>query len=232
MFGAVIFILRFIMNSHDLFQKFLEERPLMVITDASSGRSHQEVAKAALEGGCGALQLRDKEMSDRDYYRVAGEIRSMCEAYGVLFLVNDRVDIAMLVKADGVHLGVEDISPSDAITLVGLDRLVGYSPDIEEIRAGENLSSVAYCGAGPVFKARSKDDAGAPIGLDGLERVVEMSSVPVIAIGGIGADTIPRVLERGARGIAVISAVVDADDMEEATADLVRSLREYVLGRG
>ena len=106
--------------------------------------------------------------------------------------------------------------------------LVGYSPELDEISGGEEFPSVDYLGIGPVFETSSKDDAGVPIGLEGLERVVEKSSVPVIAIGGIEADTVPLVLERGARGVAVISAVRDADDMKEATAALVRSVRNTV----
>ena len=197
---------------------------LYVITcrDPGRGIDHLDVARAALEGGADALQLRDKEAGGRELLRLAGEIRALVRASGggCLFLVNDRVDVALACGAHGVHLGQEDMPARAARSLLGKGMVLGVSAGTveEALRACEEGAD--YLGVGPVFATPSKPDAGEPIGLDGLRRIREAVELPVVAIGGIDAENAASVMEAGADGIAVISAVSAAEDMREAVERL------------
>jgi len=199
---------------------------MMVITsgDIESGRGHENVARAALDAGCRAVQLRDKRMSDRDFAEVALRIRRACRERGALFLVNDRVDVAYAVRSDGVHLGVDDLDVGLARRLLPPGSLVGFSP--ESISGAEEAveNGADYLGVGPVFPSPSKPDAGDPIGLDGLSAYCREGLVPVIAVGGINASNAARVMEAGAAGAAVVSEVGRASDMEAAARELLKSL--------
>ena len=196
-----------------------------VITDRSfRGRTHEQVARAALRGGATAVQLRDKQATGRELLQWARQLRDLTRAAGVLFLVNDRVDVALAVHADGVHVGQEDVPVADARQLMGPGRVVGASAgNVEEALQAEQASA-DYLGVGPVFPTATKPDAGEAIGVDGLRRIVQAVRLPVVAIGGIPADNAGQAIRAGAVGVAVISAVAAADDMVAAT----RQLREAV----
>lgn len=196
-----------------------------VITDRSfRGRTHKQVARAALRGGATAVQLRDKQATGRELLQWARQLRDLTRAAGVLFLVNDRVDVALAVHADGVHVGQEDVPVADARQLMGPGRVVGASAgNVEEALQAEQASA-DYLGVGPVFPTATKPDAGEAIGVDGLRRIVQAVRLPVVAIGGITADNAGQAIRAGAVGVAVISAVATADDMVAAT----RQLREAV----
>ncbi|MBU4194294.1 MAG: thiamine phosphate synthase [Actinobacteria bacterium] len=201
---------------------------MMVITsrDVERGRGHEDVARAALAAGCRAVQLRDKEMADRDFAEVALRIRRACRERGALFLVNDRVDVAYAVQSDGVHLGVEDLDVTFARRLLPPGFLVGFSPEsVPQARAAVR-SGADYLGVGPVFSTQSKPDAGRPIGLDGLSAYCREGLAPVIAVGGIDALNAAGTLTAGAAGAAVVSAVARAVDMEEAAREVLESLGE------
>jgi len=208
---------------------------LYVITGAypELGRGHLDVARAALEGGADALQLRDKDLGGRDMYRLALRIRDLVDrsGSGCLLFINDRVDVALAAGADGVHLGQDDLPATDARSLVGGDMIMGISAstvaEAEEARA----DGADYLGVGPVFTTPSKADAGIPIGIEGLRRIVEAVDVPVVAIGGINEDNVRQVFEAGADGIAVISAVTVAEDMLEAVRRLRLAVDSCLSGR-
>lgn len=207
---------------------------MMVITscDAKRGRGHEDVARAALDAGCRAVQLRDKRMSDRDFAEVALRIRRACRERGALFLVNDRVDVAFAVHSDGVHLGVDDFDVAIARKLLPPGSLVGFSP--ESISgAGEAVKRGAdYLGVGPVFPSLSKPDAGEPIGVDGLSAYCREGLAPVIGVGGINASNAARVMKAGAAGAAVSSVVARANDMEAAAREVLESLSAPFHGYG
>jgi hydroxymethylpyrimidine kinase/phosphomethylpyrimidine kinase/thiamine-phosphate diphosphorylase len=196
---------------------------LYVVTDAGlqQGRSHLEVARAALAGGAQIIQLRDKSLETQELVRQAKELCALVHDQGKLFIINDRVDIALAADADGVHLGPDDLSPADVRRLLGPDKLVGISTGtIEEaIAAAPNAS---YFGVGAVFGSKTKLNAGAPIT---PQRITEIKSkfpkMPVVAIGGINAGNIRSVIEAGADSAAVVSAVVAAADIEQAARELV-----------
>ncbi len=199
---------------------------LYVITGESKarGRGHLNVAAAALAGGADAIQLRAKDTPARIALEIAQSMAEMVRAKAQrrLFMVNDRVDIAMAAGADGVHLGQSDLPVAAARSLLGPYAIIGATATtIEEALRAEG-EGANYVGVGPIFATDTKSDAGEPLGLDRLREIKRRCRIPVIAIGGISQENLEDVLEAGADGIAVISAVTEATDMEAAT----RRLRE------
>lgn len=178
--------------------------------------------KAALAGGATAVQLRAKTLTDRAILELAVTIGVLCREHGALFLVNDRCDIALAAGTDGVHLGVDDLPIESARKLLGSEAVVGYSPDTDEGAAKAAQAGASYLGVGPVFATTSKSDAGEAIGLIGLQRRCAIAQIPVIGIGGITPANASRVIDSGAVGVAVVSAILRADDPEAATKDLAR----------
>lgn len=196
-----------------------------VITDRTfRGRSHEDVARAALVGGATVLQLRDKQASGRELVGWARQLRALTRRARVTFLVNDRVDVALAADADGAHVGDEDLPVADARRLLGPGRVVGASAGTVEEALRAQQEGADYLGVGPVFPTATKADAGTAIGLEGLRRIASAVRIPVVGIGGITADNAAEVIRAGAAGVAVISAVAGADDMVQAA----RRLREVV----
>jgi thiamine-phosphate diphosphorylase len=202
---------------------------LHVITDAkaSRGRSHLQVAESAIAGGADVLQLRDKEASAGLLYREALQLRKVTRDAAVPFIVNDRLDIALAVDADGVHVGQSDIPASVVRKVIGPGKILGVSVETVEEAAQAERDGADYLGVGPVFEARgTKPDAGEPVGLERIARIRRHSRLPIVAIGGIDAGNARRVREAGADGAAVISAIVSADDIAQATRRMKRELEE------
>ncbi len=192
---------------------------LYVITDetVSLGRSHVEIAEAAIRGGADVVQLRDKAASGGTLYRVALALRKLTREAKVPLIVNDRLDIALAADADGVHLGQADLPATVARSLLGPARILGVSADTLEEALRAERDGADYLGVGPVFEARkTKADAGEPLGLDLIIRVRKECRLPIVAIGGIDARNARRVREAGADSAAVISAIVAADDIARA----------------
>jgi thiamine-phosphate pyrophosphorylase len=198
---------------------------LYVITAEVSekGRSHLDVAQAAIEGGATVIQYRGKDRSSFQAYEEAEKIRALCRERGIPFMVNDRVDIALAVKADGVHLGQEDLPIEKAREIFPAGFIGASVRTVEEAVEAEEKGA-NYLGVGPIFPTISKEDAGEAIGVEELRRICQATSLPVVAIGGINIENLRDVIMAGATGIAVISAVALADDMIEAT----RSLRNLI----
>lgn len=195
---------------------------LYVITDRglARGRPESEIAREAIAGGATALQLRWKTGPLSEALRVGRELRELCRQSNVLFVVNDRVDLALVLEADGVHLGVNDVPVADARQLVGQDMVIGFSPETLEQAIDAEAAGADYLGVGPVFPTRTKLDAGPAVGLGHLERIARAVRIPVVGIGGITVDNAGAVIRAGAVGVAVISAVVGADDVRAAAARL------------
>jgi thiamine-phosphate pyrophosphorylase len=196
---------------------------LYVITDARlcPGRTHVEIARAAIEGGARIVQLRDKDASDQEFFETASELVKLARAAGVMFMVNDRVDVAAAVGADGVNVGQSDLPVSAVRKVMGPSAVVGVSAGtIEEARAAQ-AAGADYVGFGPVFPTGTKLDAGPVSGLETLKVVCAELDVPVVAIGGIDISNIAQVRASGAACAAVVSAVVCAESMARATAELI-----------
>ncbi|WIV65866.1 thiamine phosphate synthase [Natrialbaceae archaeon AArc-T1-2] len=188
----------------------------------SAGRSTLEVVEAAIDGGVDVVQLREKETSARWRYELGQEVCDLAAGTDVDVLVNDRVDIAQAVAADGVHLGSADLPVSVARELLGPDAIIGYSTaDPAEARQAQEAGA-DYLGVGAVYGTDSKDvdDPKDGIGLEQVSAVAEAVDVPVIGIGGVTADNAASVREAGATGVAVISEITAADDPKAATAAL------------
>ena len=202
-------------------------RSLYVLTDPnlSHGRSHVEIVREAIAGGAEIVQLRDKSASTRELVQIGETLRRITHEAEVVFIVNDRVVVALAVEADGVHLGAEDMPIGHARRLMGR-RIVGASVDNEReaIRAVEEGAD--YVAIGPIFPTTTKPDAGPVADVDMIRRVKEAVDVPVVAIGGINSGNVRQVIEAGADSIAVISAVVSAPDVRRAA----RVLTEIIKG--
>jgi thiamine-phosphate pyrophosphorylase len=191
------------------------------------GRGHRDVAIAAIEGGATAIQLRAPELSDEQLLPLASELAGRCREVGVLFVVNDRVDVAAQTSA-GVHVGQGD-DPSDARRRIGSDAVLGISVSSPREAVEARDAGADYLGV-TVWATATKPEA-APVGIEGLRAVVEVTSLPVVAIGGIDADNASEVLEAGAVGVAVVSAVAAAPDPVAATRRLVEAVRASEVGR-
>jgi len=194
---------------------------LYVVTDPdlSLGRSPVEVAALAYEGGADVVQLRDKHADGGRLLEWAKEIRKIADTNGKMFIVNDRLDIAMLSKADGVHLGQSDIPVSDARELVSPDFLIGVSvKSVEEALEAER-NGADYLGL-TVFETRTKVDADPAGGLGLLNEIHLSVNIPVVAIGGMSRDNAASVVRAGADGVAFVSAVVSKKDIALASKEL------------
>ncbi|MGB5158554.1 thiamine-phosphate kinase [Desulfobacterium sp. N47] len=182
-----------------------------ITDDSAPVLTPSEQAKIAIRAGAGAIQYRNKSFTSM-YYDEASEIRDLCRCNGVLFIVNDNILLAKLLKADGVHLGQYDESSAAARKILGPDAIVGISVSTPEELYKSNISNCDYIGTGPVFFTGTKKDAKKVIGLFGLKSVAEKSCLPVVAIGGIDASSAPSCFAGGAAGVAVISAISRAPD--------------------
>jgi len=196
---------------------------LYVITDEelAPGRTHVEIARAALAGGAKLIQIRDKHASDRQFYEAALEIRRLTADAGALFFVNDRIDIAAVVGADGVNVGQSDLPVAAVRSILGPKAIIGQSCESIEQAIQAVRDEADYIGFGPVFATSTKLDTGEASGIEMLKRVCMEATIPVVAIGGIGLANIDAVASAGAASAAVVSAVVRARDMTSATADLI-----------
>lgn len=197
---------------------------LYVVTDPtlSQGRSRPEVVRAAIRGGATLIQFREKDNNTRALIETGNALRAVTREAGVPLIVNDRLDVALVVDADGVHVGQEDMPAAPARRLIGPDRILGVSATSLAQALQAEREGADYLGGGPIFPTGSKADAAPPMGLEGLSAVADRVRIPVVAIGGVSLENVEAVVGAGADGVAVISAVVGAPDVEEA-ARLLRA---------
>lgn len=195
---------------------------LMLVTDRtlSRGRSLEDVVAAAVRGGVTAVQLREKACPAREFLDLARRLKDRLDSAGVPLLINDRADIALAVGAAGAHIGQDDLPFPDARRLLGPGAAIGMSIETPDQAAESEGWDVAYLGVSPVFATPTKADAKTPWGLDGLRRLRSLTRHRLVAIGGINAANAAQVLEAGADGLAVVSAICSADDPEAATRAL------------
>jgi thiamine-phosphate pyrophosphorylase len=197
---------------------------LHVITDARPGRHVLSVVIAALEAGAPVIQLRAKSVTDRELYELASRVVGECASRGASCIVNDRIDIALAVGATGVHVGAGDLPVPVARHLIGDVRSLGATARDPETARRHEAAGATYLGVGPAFATGSKDGLPAPLGPEGIARVAAAVSIPVIAVAGVTASRVPELLAAGAFGVAVISAVSEADDPGAATKGLLNAL--------
>jgi thiamine-phosphate pyrophosphorylase len=201
---------------------------LHVLTDTvlQSRFSHLDLARMAVAGGADTIQFREKNGSTREMIAIARKLKEICAEAGVPFIVNDRVDVAFAVGADGIHLGQDDFPIPMARKLLGMDIIIGGSAVTLEDARKCLAEGADYVGFGPVYPTSSKTDAASPSGIELMEKAARTVPLPFIAIGGIYAQNVPEVMQAGAHGIAVISAVCCQSDPEQATRMLSHALGE------
>ena len=203
--------------------KRLEEKDLLLyaVTDRHwlNGRTLYEVVKESLDGGATFIQLREKELDNEHFLEEAKELKKLCAEYKVPFVINDNVDIAIQMDADGVHVGQSDMEAGDVRAKLGPDKIIGVSAQTVEQAILAEKRGADYLGVGAVFPTGSKDDAD-DVSHETLKAICDAVSIPVIAIGGITVDNTPELAGTGICGIAVISAIYAADDIPATTAKL------------
>ncbi len=204
---------------------------LVTDRDLARGRSIAWVVEAALRGGVTAVQLREKSCPTSDFVQLGRELKKLLAPHQVPLIVNDRVDLALEIGADGVHIGQHDMDPERARRLLGPGAIIGLSIEtIEQARAAVSLD-VDYLGVGPVFATATKSDAAPPLGLAALAQVCAISRHRVVAIGGIGLENARQAIDSGADGVAVVSAICAAGDPERAARDLRQSIDAALQAR-
>jgi thiamine-phosphate pyrophosphorylase len=205
---------------------------LYLITDRSEtrGRDLLWVLERALDGGVKAVQLREKNLSGKALYYLAEKSKALCRRYHARLFINDRVDVALAVEADGVQLGKTSLPVETARALIGTDKLIGYSTHaLAEAQQAEQ-SGADFVLFGPVYFTPSKASFGSPQGLAPLKELVAKISLPVYAIGGIKPESIADLECVGIRGVALISAVIGATDPKDASLTLLQLLRKLPSG--
>ncbi len=193
---------------------FRKNSRLYLITDtAASGLSHIEAVRMAISAGVKTIQLREKLLSKKDIYKTAVTIRSLTLRYGATFIMNDYIDIALAVDADGVHLGQDDMPVKEARKIIGRNKIIGVSTHSLKQAVAAQASGADYIGFGPIFKTSTKN-AGEPKGIASLKKIREEIDIPIAAIGGINYNNAPEVLNNGADAIAVASGILSGDIKE------------------
>jgi thiamine-phosphate pyrophosphorylase len=195
---------------------------LCVITDTVIQKkySHFEAAKLAIKGGADIIQLRDKTMSTAEMITTPKQIAALCKKHGVTFLVNDRVDIAMLSGADGVHLGIEDIPIKEARKLLGKNKIIGGTAHSLKEALKAQKEGADYIGFGHIFTTGSKHKPDKPKGTKMLAQIVKKIKTPILAIGGIDQSNINEVMKTGVHGAAIIGGIYKSPDPVKTTKEI------------
>lgn len=201
-----------------------EQLSLYLVTDPvlCGSRGVEGTCRLALRAGVGTLQFRDKNASTRELISMAVILRDLCRDHGALFIVNDRVDVAMAIGADGVHVGQNDMPVHLARKILGVHSIIGASvrsPGEAALAYGEGAD---YIAANLIFPTDTKTDIGEPLGIEAISELKKASPLPLVAIGGINPSNVDAVREAGADGIAVVSAIMAAEDVTAAVRTLLK----------
>lgn len=183
-----------------------------------------ELVYEAVENGVTAVQLREKECSTREFIRLAIDLKKILDPLHVPLIINDRVDVAMAADASGVHLGQNDMPVSIARKLLGDDKIIGLSVETENDLFNADALDVDYLGVSPIFKTPTKTDTINEWGLEGLRKISEMTNYKLVAIGGVNKENAKSVMENGADGIAVVSAICASPDPGQSAATLRKAV--------
>ncbi|TXT37663.1 MAG: thiamine-phosphate pyrophosphorylase [Comamonadaceae bacterium] len=209
--------------------RLAQQLRLYLVTDSQAlrGRCLTDVVRQAVQGGVSCVQLREKTASTRDFVALACALTEVLKPLGVPLVINDRLDVALACGAQGVHLGQSDMPVALARGLLPPEVFIGWSVESpDDVQRAAHLP-VDYLGISPVFATPTKTDTATPWGLEGLRQVRAMSSLPLVAIGGIHLGNAAEVLTAGADGLAVVSAICSADDPGSAARALRASLKAF-----
>ena len=207
---------------------------LYAVTDQmwlKEGETLTDVVESVLQNGATFLQIREKDLAEDAFEAEAERLKTLCTQHGVPFVVNDSVEIALKIDADGVHVGQSDIKGRDIRAIIGPDKILGISAgSVEEAIAAEKAGA-DYIGVGAIFGTSTKKNARS-MTMERLKEIVASVSIPVVAIGGISAENILQLSGSGVDGVAVVSAIFAAEDPGKATADLLKLAKEVVAAHG
>lgn len=214
---------------HERFRRFTNEVTVYPVSceKLAAGRSDMEWLDAVLAGGARIVQLRDKVADARTLYAKALAFREKTQAAGALFIVNDRLDIALLSEADGVHLGNDDL-PAEAVRRYAPNLIIGVSCNTEEQAATAEARGASYFNIGPLFPTQTKEEAREYVGIEAIQRFSARSPLPFTVMGGIKLDHVPQLIAAGARRIAVVTALSQAPDIAAATRQWMAAIRDGI----
>ena len=201
---------------------------LYLVTDRglARGRSTLEIVKAAVSGGVTCIQLREKDCSTLDFIEQALAVKDCLGARQIPLIINDRLDVALAVGADGVHLGQSDMPLEMAQKIAGPSMLIGISAEsLQDAIEAEN-GGADYLGVSPIYATPTKTDTAPPLGLQGLREIKNRVKIPLVGIGGLNNSNAAEVIRNGADGVAVVSAIVAAEDPETAAMNLKQIINE------
>jgi thiamine-phosphate pyrophosphorylase len=206
---------------------------LYLVTDRalSLGRPLEDIVLRAVGGGVSAVQMREKDLSTREFLNTALMLKEKLAPRGIPLIINDRIDIALAVGADGVHIGQDDMPYRRARDLLGGEAIIGLSVEREEHALEASGWDVDYLGVSPIFRTPTKAELDSQWGLDGLRKLRGLCKKPLVAIGGISSENAADILGAGADGLAVVSAICSAPDPGKAAAEL-RDIIDSFKGRG
>lgn len=192
--------------------------------DLMSTDTIEEAVEQAVKGGCTVVQIREKDCSSLEFYETALRVKKITDEYKIPLIINDRVDIALAVNADGVHVGQDDLPAASVRRILGGDKVIGVSAGSvrEAVKAREDGAD--YLGVGAMHATSTKTDADVTT-VEELKKIREMVDLPIVAIGGMNKQTLPELKGTGVDGIAVVSAVIAADDIERAASELSEAVR-------
>lgn len=207
----------------------INDLSLYLITDRQQtcGRPLAEIVRQGLDGGIKTVQLREKDLSSLELFRLATELRRLTDDYDAKLIINDRADIAIAVAADGVHAGVNSMPVTHLRLILGKGKTIIYSAHSIDEALQAQANGTDFVTFGPVYYTASKAAFGHPCGVKKLAEAVSTLNVPVIGLGGISVSNLTETLESGVHGVAVISAVLSAAEPSKATASLLKKIEEH-----
>ena len=215
------------MTIHQDRMRWFQQAGLYLVTSQalSRGRTTLEIVDAALAGGVRLIQLREKDMPLPDFFRLAGQIRARTAQAGALLIINDRLDVALAVGADGVHLGQADFPIAPARRLAP-DLIIGASTHSPAEAQAAEQAGASYINIGPLFPTQTKTWAGEFLGLEGLEKIARLVTIPWTVMGGIKPEHVPALIQAGARTIAVVTSITATADPAQAARELLALFKD------
>lgn len=200
---------------------------LVTNRELMSSKTIEKSVKEAIKGGCTIVQLREKDISSKEFYDIAKSLRKITKKNKVPFIINDRVDIALAVNADGVHVGQSDLSLKDVRKLIGKNKIIGVScGNLEEAKKAYK-DGADYLGVGAVFPTNTKKDAK-DVGIDGLKEIINNIPLPIVAIGGINKENIENLRDINLAGVALVSAIISQKDVKNSAKEIKKIYKNKI----
>lgn len=200
---------------------------LVTNRELMSSKTIEKSVKDAIKGGCTIVQLREKDISSKEFYDIAKSLRKITKKHKVPFIINDRVDIALAVNADGIHVGQSDLSLKNVRKLIGKDKIIGVScGNLEEAKKAYK-NGADYLGVGAIFPTNTKKDAK-DVGIDGLKEIINNIPLPIVAIGGINKENIEKLRDINLAGVALVSAIISQKDVKNSAKNIKKIYKNKI----